>query len=740
VNPNSSKTVSTDYTWPVRGTTALPAQLRQTGQSVSYAAGDDGYVKAGIADPAARFTADATGRCLTDNLTGLLWARYPDTTFRTWQESLDYAASLNICGYTDWRLPNRLELRSLVDYGEPLAASYLNEQGFNGIKSRTYWTSTTYAPGTGTVWGIDFGSGADSNAFSKTTGRHSTMAVRSGTAPAPTGHALSGRVTSGGVGLAGVTVTLSGPLNQVTQTDGNGNYAFADLPDGGYTLTPARNHYTFTPTQLAAAISGADISGRDFTAALVSAYGWVDMPSPNASGLFSNIFVSGNEAWLLNNNAIYYSSNYPTVLFSSIYTPSSTLNAMTFIIQGANKYGWAVGNSSLGAMTTDGTTWSQMSLGGTSAYQCVSFPTTLLGFASGTDKRLHKTTNGGLNWSDAGVQLSVSNVNTIFFVDANTGYVGTSDPRLAKTINGGNTWEDDGDITDTITDIFFLDNSHGWAVGASDILRYDGSEWTQIDNPTGHSLYSVFFISATEGWACGNNGTIIHTTDGGATWQPQESGTTALLRDIFFTSPTNGYVVGNNGTILRYTTLPQPPTVTTAAVTGLTATTAAAGGNVTSDGEGAVSARGVCWGTSANPTIAGSHTTDGSGIGPFTSAITVLYPQTTYFVRAYATNAGGTGYGDDDYFTTPCPSEVARIGATGYDTLQGAIDSVDGAAEIRAVTKVLTEVLTISGNKTITLLGGYDCICTALTGMTTVHGSITVSGSAAVTMSNVVVQ
>ncbi len=94
--------------------------------------------------------------------------------------------------------------------------------------------------------------------------------------------------------------------------------------------------------------------------------------------------------------------------------------------------------------------------------------------------------------------------------------------------------------------------------------------------------------------------------------------------------------------------------VTTAAVLSITATSAVSGGNVTSDGGYTVTARGVCWGTSANPTISGNHTTDGSGTGTFTSNITGLSANTQYHVRSYATNSVGTFYGDDLTFTTLC--------------------------------------------------------------------------------------
>ena len=90
---------------------------------------------------------------------------------------------------------------------------------------------------------------------------------------------------------------------------------------------------------------------------------------------------------------------------------------------------------------------------------------------------------------------------------------------------------------------------------------------------------------------------------------------------------------------------PTAPTVTTNTVTGITQTAATSGGNVTSDGGAAVTVRGVCWSTSVNPTTSNSKTTNGSGMGSFTSSITGLSQGTTYHVRAYATNSVGTSYG-----------------------------------------------------------------------------------------------
>ena len=93
------------------------------------------------------------------------------------------------------------------------------------------------------------------------------------------------------------------------------------------------------------------------------------------------------------------------------------------------------------------------------------------------------------------------------------------------------------------------------------------------------------------------------------------------------------------------------PTVTTSEVTNIGNTTAECGGEVT-EGDLAVTARGVCWSTADNPTIDDSHTVDGGGAGSFISNITGLTGNTTYYVRAYATNSAGTVYGETRTFKT----------------------------------------------------------------------------------------
>ena len=93
-------------------------------------------------------------------------------------------------------------------------------------------------------------------------------------------------------------------------------------------------------------------------------------------------------------------------------------------------------------------------------------------------------------------------------------------------------------------------------------------------------------------------------------------------------------------------------TVSTNNVTDITATSAVCGGNVTSDGGNAVTARGICWSTSSNPTTSDNTTYNGGGTGSFTANIAGLDEGTTYYVRAYAVNSQGTAYGQEKSFTT----------------------------------------------------------------------------------------
>jgi hypothetical protein len=121
----------------------------KTGQTNSYATGDDGEFQKGVAWPAVRFTVQDNTNCVRDNLTGLIWARNANQFGKqAWSNALDSCNGLDCGGQTDWRLPNREELLSLVDVstynpaiptGHPFEAVAVDE---------VYWSSTTGAGNT----------------------------------------------------------------------------------------------------------------------------------------------------------------------------------------------------------------------------------------------------------------------------------------------------------------------------------------------------------------------------------------------------------------------------------------------------------------------------------------------------------------------------------------------------------------------------------------------------------------
>lgn len=140
---------------------AAPADLPKTGQTTSYATRDDGNLQKGFAWPSPRFTVGTVAEvnCVTDNLTGLMWVKSPDSTERKWKQAVDYANNLTLCGYTDWRFPNVNELESLVNVEQVNIASWLNTQGFSNVPAGHYWSSTTRADDTGYAWGVHMWAG-----------------------------------------------------------------------------------------------------------------------------------------------------------------------------------------------------------------------------------------------------------------------------------------------------------------------------------------------------------------------------------------------------------------------------------------------------------------------------------------------------------------------------------------------------------------------------------------------------
>ena len=156
---------SAQYVWPVRAGQGGTISLPRTGQAVCFDAGgdvidcagtgQDGDLQKGVAWPSPRFT--VSGEIVRDNLTGFIWTKdgfAPGPSVcdpgvnKSWQTALDYVACLNsemYLGHNDWRLPNKKELRSLINYNQVNSGVWLNNEGFTNAQGYYYRSATTRA-------------------------------------------------------------------------------------------------------------------------------------------------------------------------------------------------------------------------------------------------------------------------------------------------------------------------------------------------------------------------------------------------------------------------------------------------------------------------------------------------------------------------------------------------------------------------------------------------------------------
>ena len=223
-----------------------------------------------------------------------------------------------------------------------------------------------------------------------------------------------------------------------------------------------------------------------------------------------------------------------------------------------------------------------------------------------------------------------------------------------------------------IIDGWSLDN--GYVEEAEIVLNADSSwQSTTLPSVSTTMATSVSYTSAVCGGTVFNNG-FLDVTDRGICWDTIPNPTVAGQHTNegqgvgSFSSTLNNLEAGTTyyyrayatnalgtsyGTSLTFTTAPYAlPTVTTAAVTNILDASAVSGGTVSDDGGLPILEQGVCWSESQDPTTADSHIADNTGLESFSCAISPLTTGTTYYVRAYATNALGTAYGNTLSFTT----------------------------------------------------------------------------------------
>ena len=316
-------------------------------------------------------------------------------------------------------------------------------------------------------------------------------------------------------------------------------------------------------------------------------------------------------AYATNRNGTYYASNIVSFTTTS-GLPIVTTAAVTNITSTTAKSGGEVTGNGGYNVTARGVCWNTM---------------------GSPDLNDQHTTNGSGNGVFT-ANLTELETNKTYYVRAYaTNQSGTSyGNEITFNTTSGLPVVDTKDITN-VTPL----SANGGGTVTSDngfTVTERGVCWSTVSNPTINDEHS------TNGSGTGEFNSAISGL---------QNSTTYHVRAYATNSKGTGY-----GEDKTFTTTLGAITVTTNSVINIGATNATCGGNatVTPDNDLSITAKGVCWSTSHNPVVSGNHTIDGTGVGPFVSSITGLTVNTTYYVRAYATNQIGTYYGDERVFLT----------------------------------------------------------------------------------------
>ena len=208
----------------------------------------------------------------------------------------------------------------------------------------------------------------------------------------------------------------------------------------------------------------------------------------------------------------------------------------------------------------------------------------------------------------------------------------------------------------------YLGTSYGPGITFTTLTLPTVSATATISSISGTSATGGGTITSDGGATITTRGVVWGTTTGSSTFSATSgTGTGSYVSNLSGLTPATTYYVrafatNSVGTVYgpetSFVSTATAPILSTTAASSIGKVDAVSGGTITNNGGSTITASGICWSTSATPTIANSKTTNGTTSGTFTSTMTGLAMGTTYYVRAYATNSIGTAYGAAQSFTT----------------------------------------------------------------------------------------
>jgi len=284
--------------------------------------------------------------------------------------------------------------------------------------------------------------------------------------------------------------------------------------------------------------------------------------------VYSMCFIDSRFGWAAGNSI--YRTTDGGVTWSDIYQSSNTTAAHFSVFFGDSMNGTVVGDflHPILSTTNGGSTWNApgVKVGFEQHLEAVYYYDSNNGWAVGFHGTVMHTANGGKEW-----EYQVSNVsehlNAIQFTSSKNGWAVGALGNIIHTSDGGNTWERDTikiqfmgmvvpirSFTDYLVSVFFVDSRNGWVLSQDgNVLstRDGGRTWSiqrlqelqdkLLQEGVLISLFRIYFVGKDIGWICGDQGTVMKTTNGGTTWHKQESGTRNRLRGILFVDERRGW-------------------------------------------------------------------------------------------------------------------------------------------------------------------------------------------------------
>lgn len=272
----------------------------------------------------------------------------------------------------------------------------------------------------------------------------------------------------------------------------------------------------------------------------------------------------GDTLVVVGNSGAFSKTTNAGATWSSISTGTTLDLESAYFID--SQTGWAVGGKSsplqriILKTTNGGANWTtQLTASANNLYD-VEFINSTTGIAVGNFGAILRTTNAGTNWvSISGVTWTLQDIK---FLDANNVIAVGEAGRIFKSTNAGLNWTqvNSGGFIDMQFSVDFTDANTGISVGSGGTMyrtTNSGVNWTLLPSVTQNTLYGISFVNNLTGYACGtnlgNDCSVLKTTNGGMNWIRQNSGTNNVLNSIYFVNANTGFVVGEAGTILKTT-------------------------------------------------------------------------------------------------------------------------------------------------------------------------------------------